>query len=271
MKIFALVGSSGTGKSHKANYLANQKKIDTIIDDGLLIKDGKKLAGISAKSEATIIQAVKRAIFLDEKHALEVKEKIKETNPDRILILGTSDRMINKIVAALELPAISEIIRIEEISSEKEIQLAKKTRLDYGKHVIPIPTIEIRKDFPNYFMDSFRTFFMRKGQKNEVERTIIRPKFSMLGKLIISEHVIEDLLKYASAKIEVLSSILKSKVTFSDEGVKIYSEVQVYYGENIITGMHKFQEEVLKLVEDLTGLNVLNIDIHVKTIELKDN
>ena len=257
MKIFALVGSSGTGKSHQANYLANQKKIDTIIDDGLLIKNGKKLAGISAKREATIMQAVRRAIFLDENHALEVKTKILETNPEKILILGTSDKMINKIVAALELPEVSEIIRIEEISSELDIQTAKKIRLDHGKHLIPIPTIEIKKDFPNYFMDSFRTFMMRKGQKNVIESTIIRPKFSKLGKLIISEHVIEDFLEYVCSKTELVSEILKSKVTFSDEGVKIYSEVEVYYGWNIMEGIRIFQEEVMKLIEDLTGLNVL--------------
>ncbi|SMB96453.1 hypothetical protein SAMN00017405_1544 [Desulfonispora thiosulfatigenes DSM 11270] len=271
MEIFALVGSSGTGKSHKANYLANQRKIDTIIDDGLLIKDGKKLAGISAKRELTIVQAVKRAIFLDENHALDVKEKITEVKPDRILILGTSDRMVKKIATALELPDITEIIKIEDISSAKDIQTAKKMRFEYGKHVIPVPTIEIKKDFPNYFMDSFKSFFVRKGQKKEVERTIIRPRFSMLGKLVISEHVIEEFLKVASSKIELIESIIKSKITFSDEGVKIYSEVKVYYGSNIITGIQKFQQEVINIVENLAGLNVLGIDVHVKMIEPKDN
>ena len=49
MKIVALVGQSGTGKSYKALHLAHEKEIEYIIDDGLLIKGNKILAGKSAK------------------------------------------------------------------------------------------------------------------------------------------------------------------------------------------------------------------------------
>ena len=51
MEIYALVGPSGTGKSHHATELADELQISYIIDDGLLIHNGKKLAGVSAKSE----------------------------------------------------------------------------------------------------------------------------------------------------------------------------------------------------------------------------
>ena len=51
MDVIALVGPSGTGKSHRALLVANQYKADIIIDDGLLIKDGKIIAGSSAKKE----------------------------------------------------------------------------------------------------------------------------------------------------------------------------------------------------------------------------
>ena len=49
MRIYALVGPSGTGKSHRAMLVAHQEDIEVIIDDGLLIKNGRKLAGRSAK------------------------------------------------------------------------------------------------------------------------------------------------------------------------------------------------------------------------------
>lgn len=42
MEVYALIGASGTGKSHNANAVLEQYHIDMIIDDGLLIKDGKK-------------------------------------------------------------------------------------------------------------------------------------------------------------------------------------------------------------------------------------
>ena len=57
MDVIALVGPSGTGKSHRALLVANQYKADIIIDDGLLIKDGKIIAGSAAKKEKSRIMA----------------------------------------------------------------------------------------------------------------------------------------------------------------------------------------------------------------------
>ena len=67
MEVFGLVGASGTGKSHRAMTVAYENDIDTVIDDGLLIRDGKRIAGISAKAEPSAIKAVKRAIFTEER------------------------------------------------------------------------------------------------------------------------------------------------------------------------------------------------------------
>lgn len=63
MEVVAFVGPSGTGKSHRAIGVAHNNNCDAIIDDGLLIKGTKILAGTSAKNETNRIQAVKRAIL----------------------------------------------------------------------------------------------------------------------------------------------------------------------------------------------------------------
>ena len=44
MEVYALIGASGTGKSHNANSVMQDYGIDMMIDDGLLIRDGKKMA-----------------------------------------------------------------------------------------------------------------------------------------------------------------------------------------------------------------------------------
>ncbi len=49
MQVFALVGSSGTGKSYKAFVVASERGIEYIIDDGLLIGGTRIYAGKSAK------------------------------------------------------------------------------------------------------------------------------------------------------------------------------------------------------------------------------
>ena len=53
MEVVAFVGPSGTGKSHHAIGVAFDNRCDAIIDDGLLIKGTKILAGTSAKMKTT--------------------------------------------------------------------------------------------------------------------------------------------------------------------------------------------------------------------------
>ena len=77
MKVVAFVGPSGTGKSHRAIGIAHKNNCDAIIDDGLLIKGTKILAGTSAKNETNRIQAVKRAIFTEEDHAEAVRQALR--------------------------------------------------------------------------------------------------------------------------------------------------------------------------------------------------
>ena len=53
MKVYAFVGPSGTGKSHRAQMVARSKGTEYIIDDAILIKGNKILCGDSAKKSAT--------------------------------------------------------------------------------------------------------------------------------------------------------------------------------------------------------------------------
>ena len=74
MKVYGLVGKSGTGKSFQAMSFCREKNIECIIDDGLFIRRSKILAGKSAKRQSTKMGAVKTAIFTDEEHRREVAE-----------------------------------------------------------------------------------------------------------------------------------------------------------------------------------------------------
>ena len=61
--VYALVGESGTGKSYRAQLLAQEYKIKLIIDDGLLIEGDRILAGKSAKLAQTILGSLRIALF----------------------------------------------------------------------------------------------------------------------------------------------------------------------------------------------------------------
>ena len=66
IKTYAFIGPSGTGKSYRAQYVAGQRDINYIIDDGLLIKDSQVIAGTSAKKAPTKIETVKNALFIND-------------------------------------------------------------------------------------------------------------------------------------------------------------------------------------------------------------
>ncbi len=143
--VYALVGESGTGKSFRSKILAEQYGIHSIIDDGLLITDEKIIAGHSAKREKTYMGAVRAALFDDKEQRDAVAKEVKKNHIKKILILGTSEKMVSKIAMRLQLPQPQKIIHIEEIATKEEIEKAVKSRQVEGKHVIPVPSIEVEK------------------------------------------------------------------------------------------------------------------------------
>ena len=150
IRVCAFVGPSGTGKSYRAQMVAGENDIEFIIDDGLLVKGNAVVAGTSAKKAPTKVETVKHALFYDEKEKREMQEAFIKYNPKAILILGTSDGMVAKIAANLGLPSISKTIYINDVATEDEMENAKRIRVTEGKHVIPVPTFEIKKDFSGY-------------------------------------------------------------------------------------------------------------------------
>ncbi len=270
MEVYALVGPSGTGKSHRAMVVAYENGIDTVIDDGLLIRDGMKIAGKSAKREATALRAVKRAIFLDPDHAHEVREAISRENPEKILILGTSERMTKKIALALELPEPSTTIRIEDIATEREIKLANELRQTHGMHVIPLPSIEVKRDFPGYLVDPLKYFFSKKNENRRKigEKSIIRPKFSQIGKLIITENAMIQLTTYITLQNSRVSSCNKVQVEMKDEGATIRMEITVQYGCNLPEVAQSVQNSVSRNLENLTGLINYGVHVIIKSLDV---
>ena len=191
IKVYAFVGPSGTGKSYRAQMVASEKNIEYIIDDGLLISNNKVIAGESAKKAPTKIETVKHALFYTENEKREIITALKKYKPQSILILGTSDGMVQKIAANLELPEISETIYITDVATQQEMETARRIRVTEGKHVIPVPTFEIKKDFSGFLLDPLQIFKSKgKGQKPYVsEKSIIRPTFSYMGNFTISDTV----------------------------------------------------------------------------------
>lgn len=272
IKVYAFVGPSGTGKSYRAQMVAGEYDIHYIIDDGLFIKDNEVIAGNSAKKAPTKIETVKHALFLTDEEKQEIRKAIKKYKPESILILGTSDGMVEKIAENLNLPKIEKTIYINEIASREEMETAKRIRTVEGKHVIPVPTFEIKKDFSGYILDPLQIFKTKgKGKTPYIsEKSIIRPTFSYLGNFTISDTVFRQIAEYLASKTDFIDRITKIRVDKSPEGPYIYMEVIVNYGYNIANGLVEFKNKTKKEIEKLTTMNVQKIDIVAKGIKIKE-
>lgn len=270
LQIFALVGKSGSGKSHRAQYVSRDYGIEYIIDDGLLINGNRVVAGVSAKKENTRISAVKRAIFIDPLHRQQVKDAIEKCSPQSILILGTSLNMIERIVSNLGLPPVCKVIYIEDIASKKEIDMATKIRFEQGKHAIPVPTFAIKKDFSGYFIDSFKSL-TRKGKSvehDDYEKTVVRPTFSYLGKYTISNNVIKSMVVYSGEKVNGVHKITKVNIANTNDGLKIDLDITMNFGFIIHDVADALRESIKNEVEYMTAFNIIEINVFVKSLNL---
>ena len=273
MQTIGFVGTSGTGKSYRSLYVAQQNQIKYIIDDGLLLDAKSVIAGKSAKKEKTKIASVKRALFTEEEHIKEVKEAIKKNEIDKILILGTSKKMISHIANALDLPEISQFIHIEDVATPEEIATAQRVRREQGKHVIPVPTFEIKKDFSGYFIDKVK-IFLKYGKNQQdtfhTEKTVVRPTYSYLGEYHISNQVILSLAKLETEKISGVAQYFKTTVHSRPEGVSLTIEFSVSLGRHMEEIARDVQKAVKNSIEHFTSINVLKIDVIIKSIEVCD-
>lgn len=274
MEVYALVGPSGTGKSHRALIVAQERGINTLIDDGLLIQDSRIVAGKSAKREPTRLQAVRRAIFVDPEQAREVKEKLAELAPERVLVISTSLKMIRRILERLELPPPAQVIQIEEIASPQEIAHAREVRRREGKHVIPVPTIEVKKKFPGFLVDPLEVFFPRPSATRSErvgEKSLVRPPFSYVGKLYIADAVIVALVQKCLAEIPGVARPLRTQVRArGSEGVVIELELKLVYGHRLPPLLARVQEEVQERIQYFTGLNVLAVNVLARALQLPE-
>ena len=271
LKTYGFVGPSGTGKSYRAQLVAGKKNIKYIIDDGLLIKENEVIAGKSAKKAPTKIETVRDALFTKEEQKNEILRAIEKYKPESILILGTSDNMVKKIAQNLRLPELTEIIYISDVATEEEIKTARRIRVTEGKHVIPVPTFEIKKDFSGFLLDPLQIFRTKRDEKPYItEKSIIRPTFSYLGKFKISDTVFRQIAEYLASKTKSIHKVTKTRIENYGEGISIYMEIIVIYGYNVVDSLSDFKAKCKKEIEKLTSMNVEKVEIVAKGIYMPE-
>ena len=271
--VVAFIGSSGTGKSTRAIQVAKDNKIHFLIDDGLLIYGGRILAGTSAKKAPTKLEAVRQALFADPNRSSVMRRALVEHKPTTMMILGTSDAMLEKICNNLWLPQPAMLIRIEDISSEEEMQLAKHARMTEGMHTIPVASMEIKQEFSGYFSDPLNRLRRRWDKERgidtfapDTERTMVRPTFSSLGSYSISDEALHDLVCIILQKAQGVYSILDFKAEKRMYGVVLSLDLTLIYGYNAQKVLRVVQERVIRYVEEYTSINIVAVDVRARRL-----
>jgi Fe-S cluster assembly ATPase SufC/uncharacterized alkaline shock family protein YloU len=267
MKIetYALFGPSGVGKSTSALSYAYEHNISAIIDDGLLIFKGKKVAGISAKIEKTFVGAIKRAIFFDENHIIDVKNALHLLAIDKVLILGTSKKMVDRIAKNLNLAPIDYYIDIHEVRSSSEIKMALFMRRTNGDHLIPISPIEVE---PNIFERFIKRGMQIFSKKRELigETTIVKPNFHK-NSLFISDRVFHDIAEHACSHFPEIVSCDKVETNFKTLPI-INIDIKMRYipSTNLIPTVNKLQHRVTIYFLQCFDIQLESVNIRVKKL-----
>ncbi|MBQ7032737.1 MAG: Asp23/Gls24 family envelope stress response protein [Clostridia bacterium] len=268
MKVYGFVGPSGTGKSYRVTELARKHRIPLIIDDGLLIRGNTAIAGVSAKKEKTKFASVKRALFFEREHAENVRRAIAESGAEKIILVGTSVEMVQRIATMLLLPPPEKIIHINDVSSEEDIRLARHIRQTEGKHVIPVPTFQIRKDFSGYWLDPLQ-IFRPANRKKESEKTLVRPTYSCLGEFTISHSVVVTICIQETKKFPEVTQIWICSAEEQDRNLILHLEINLRYGESIPSATEKIRKHLAATVTEFTGIWVEDVKIAVRSLDIK--
>ena len=274
-----LQGRLGTGKSYRAQKIAYDNNIETIIDDGLLIKGSRVIEGVSAKTAKTKVQTVKAALFSTEKEQERIRNSIKKERVKSILILGTSDEMVKRIQENLKLPKIEKTIYIQDVSTKEEMEEAVRIRRTEGKHIVPVPTFEIKKDFSGILLDPFQILKRgrKKNKKNKkenagVERSVIRPAFSYFGKYTIKDKVFKDIIRLVCDRIKGITEISTIRIDTAQNSndIEISMNMEIAYGYNISEMAEEMKIQSKKELEYMTSVNISMVNVKIVKIEVDE-
>ena len=272
LTVFALVGESGTGKSFRAKLLAQKHGIEAIIDDGLLIRDDKIIAGRTAKHEKTYMGAVRIALFDDKEHRDQVAKALQKNKIKKLLIIGTSEKMVQKITSRLQIPLPDKYIKIEDIANREEIENAIRSRQIEGKHVIPVPAIEVKKSYSQIFHDSLKDiagkskFKFFKKKQSVLEKSIVTPEFGKKGRIEISECALSQMAMHFVNEFSPEIRIKKLSIKTDSRGYRLVITIDVPFGRQLTGEIHNLQQYVIENIEKYTGILIEEVSIIIDKI-----
>lgn len=175
--------------------------------------------------------------------------------------------MTDKIIARLGLPDVVERIYIEDITTEEEREAADRERHVMGKHIIPVPTLQLKRDFAGYFLNPMKFIRGRGfGRAQVAERTVVRPTFSYMGEFFISDSVMDDIADCVAAEVSGVARVLNVYENTAPDNLMMDVSLSIERGSAIWESAMEFQSKLAEVVETMTAFNVVQINVEVRGI-----
>ena len=178
--------------------------------------------------------------------------------------------MVAKIAKRLKLPAITKIIHIEDIATTDEIETAIRSRKIEGKHIIPVPTIEIARNYSHIMYDSVKIFLKNKlpylnFKKQQVfEKTVVRPEFSKRGRVSISKAALTQMVLHCAEEYDSTITLQKVHVRIDSLGYILTLHIHVPYGVQLSGNLHGFQEYLIDSLERYAGIIIQKVNVIIE-------
>ena len=180
--------------------------------------------------------------------------------------------MVMKIAMRLQLPQPSKIIHIEEIATKEELEIAAKSRHVEGKHVIPVPSIEVKKTYPQIFSNSMHDFFSKglfhkkNGKGKLIEKSIVQPEFSKKGRVEISEAALTQMVMHCVSECSPDVKVKKISIKTDARGYRLIVTIDVPFGTQLTGKVHKLQQYIIDKIETFTGILIEEVSIVIDKI-----
>ncbi len=290
--VYAFHGPSGTGKSFRAKLVAQKYGIKAIIDDGLLIVEDSIAAGHSAKLEENYMGAVRVALFDDKEHRDQVAKTIRDLKIKKILILGTSEKMVGKIAMRLQLPTPEKYITINEIATPDQIAEAQRSRLIEGKHVIPVRANAVKsRNYSRIFYDSvlvslskkkiFSKFVNKMLNQRPVqtpdanaklyEKSVVRPSFSKKDRKAISQAALARMTVHDVHQFNKFIRIKRLSIKTIPTGYRFILTIDVPFGVQLTQFSGDLKQYIINKIEKVSSILVEDISIVIDKILIPES
>ena len=161
---------------------------------------------------------------------------------------------------------------------------------------IPVPSMELKHEFSGSIFEPLnllRQRFINKESENkdkengnvpltaasvlisggkmplQVEQSIVRPSFSVLGHYSITDQALKNIVLYSLQKVKAVHRLRDCEVQQETSGLAFKIKLSLYYGYNAQKALQEAQAAVIEAVSNLTAMNILQVSLLAEALVVK--